>query len=258
MWFKKNWPALVAAALQAESLWKFLKWALDWRGRYDGLAATYHEIGGASAMIGYILDPPPWFYPLAFFVGLILIWWNFRRNRRNVHIHHVEVREHAGIGVGHLGTPSRGIESPPILSKTIASSDYHWQFDSQMAVEIAARLRNRTEWKDKIIIDVTPEHIWNLFRRGSTTMEGETLTRRFLNKWMVVCGPFRDVRRLPRNAMVVNFARRNDLTIVFMYFNEDSHDALELLIPNQKISVVGRVDLIKNDSLNLEDCKLVQ
>jgi tRNA_anti-like len=88
MWVKKNWPALLAIALQAESLWKFLKSAMDWRGRYDALAETYHEIGGASVVLGYILDPPPLFYPLAFFAGLILIWWNFHRNRPNVHIHH--------------------------------------------------------------------------------------------------------------------------------------------------------------------------
>jgi len=31
-------------------------------------------------MIGYVLNPPPWFYPLAFIAGLMLIWWNFRKN----------------------------------------------------------------------------------------------------------------------------------------------------------------------------------
>jgi hypothetical protein len=149
-------------------------------------------------------------------------------------------------------------ETPPIPSETIWSRDHHWQFDSQMAVAIAARLRSRPEWQDKIIVDVTPEHIWNLFRGCSTSMEGDMLTRRFLNKWMVVCGPFGNVRRLLGNIMVVRSAIRNDLAIVFMYFNEDSHDALELLIPKQKIYVVGRIDIIQSDSLNLEDCKLVQ
>jgi hypothetical protein len=81
MWFKKYWPAMLGIALQAGSIWKFIKWALDWRGRYDALAATYHETGGASAVIGYILNPPPWFYPVAFGVGFALIWWNFQRVR---------------------------------------------------------------------------------------------------------------------------------------------------------------------------------
>jgi len=81
MWFKKYWPAMLGIALQAGSIWKFIKWALDWRGRYDALAATYHETGGASAVIGYILNPPPWFYPVAFVVGFALIWWNFQRVR---------------------------------------------------------------------------------------------------------------------------------------------------------------------------------
>jgi hypothetical protein len=79
-WIRKHWPWCLALLLQVESLWRFIKWALDWRGRYDALAESYHEIGGGSAMIGYILNPPPWFYPAAFVAGLALIFWNSNRN----------------------------------------------------------------------------------------------------------------------------------------------------------------------------------
>jgi hypothetical protein len=83
MLLQKYWPWLVALLLQGESIWRFIKWILDWRGRYDALAETYHEIGGFGAVIGYILDPPPWFYPVAFLAGVILIGWNFKRNRES-------------------------------------------------------------------------------------------------------------------------------------------------------------------------------
>jgi hypothetical protein len=73
-------------SLQAENLWKLFKWALDWRGRYDSLAATYHEVGGGGVVIGYILDPPPWVYPASFVAGFVLIWWNFHRNREQANV----------------------------------------------------------------------------------------------------------------------------------------------------------------------------
>jgi hypothetical protein len=79
MWLKKYWPAVLAVAAQFPALWNFIKWLLDWRGRVDALAATYHEIGGWDAMIGYILDPPPWLYQIAFIASVLLIWLNVRR-----------------------------------------------------------------------------------------------------------------------------------------------------------------------------------
>jgi len=164
--FKRNWPVLLAVALQAESLWKLLKWALDWRGRYDSLAATYHEIGGASAVIGYILDPPPLFYPLAFFVGLILIWWNFRRNRRNVHIHHVEIREHMGIGASVSPVVVQWKDVPEAIGAFAESSllkardKWKAQFEEacEKGHEVEEQIRNiRTKFTGGHVPDDTPE-----------------------------------------------------------------------------------------------------
>jgi len=80
MGFKKHWPWLLAVLLWSAPIWKFLIWLLDWRGRIDALAETYHE-GGATAIVGYILDPPPWSTPFAICAGLILIAWDLRRNQ---------------------------------------------------------------------------------------------------------------------------------------------------------------------------------
>jgi hypothetical protein len=78
----KYWPAILGFVLQAPSLWNFFIWALDWQGRFYTLVATYHNVGGYSAMIGFILNPPPWFYPLAFGIGFILILWDVNRDKR--------------------------------------------------------------------------------------------------------------------------------------------------------------------------------
>ena len=52
MGFKKFWLLGLAGLLQFSSAWQFIKWALDWRGRYDAMGASYREIGGVDAMIG--------------------------------------------------------------------------------------------------------------------------------------------------------------------------------------------------------------
>lgn len=74
---KKHWPAILGVVLQGPSLWNLILSALDWRGRFDSLVAIYHDVGGYSVVIGFILSPPSWFYPVAFGIGLILIWWDF-------------------------------------------------------------------------------------------------------------------------------------------------------------------------------------
>jgi hypothetical protein len=135
-------------------------------------------------------------------------------------------------------------ESSPISSETTGSLDPHWQFDSQMADAIAARLRSRPEWQGKIIVDVTPEYLWNLFRER-TTRQGNKDAERFLNRWMVVCGPFGDVSRAV-------------FTTVLMYFSKEWGDQLELIMPDKKIAVVGRIESVNSNTLQLEDCELVQ
>ncbi|WP_292529243.1 hypothetical protein [Methylocystis sp.] len=74
----RKWKLLSAAIA---SLWpakQFVLWALDWRGRYDAAIQSYNDLGGWHAMIGYILNPPPWFYFPAFCVSIGLILWHFR------------------------------------------------------------------------------------------------------------------------------------------------------------------------------------
>jgi hypothetical protein len=94
VWFKKYWKSILGVAFWLGPIWDFIKWCLDWRGRIDALAASYHDLGGYHVMIAYLLNPPSWLYPPFMIAGLALIWWNFRRNRKPVHIHHVEIREH--------------------------------------------------------------------------------------------------------------------------------------------------------------------
>jgi hypothetical protein len=102
MWFKKYWKTILGVVFWLGPIWDFIKWCLDWRGRVDALATTYHDIGGYHVVLAYLLDPPSWLYPPFMLAGLALILWNFHRTPRN--IHHVEIREHVAIGAS--GSPA--------------------------------------------------------------------------------------------------------------------------------------------------------
>jgi hypothetical protein len=54
MLFKKYWKAILGFAFWLGPIWDFIKWLLDWRGRIDALAASYHDLGGYHVMIAYI------------------------------------------------------------------------------------------------------------------------------------------------------------------------------------------------------------
>src|SRR6202030_1033234 len=69
-----GWGTAAGLVLNAPGLWAALKWVLDWKGRYD---AGEGILNALSAL-------PPWFYPLALVVGLLLIWFDARRPRREI------------------------------------------------------------------------------------------------------------------------------------------------------------------------------
>jgi len=79
MLFKRYWKSILGVAFCLGPIWDFIKRSLDWRGRIDALAATYHDIGGYHVMIAYLLNPPSWLYLPFMIAGLALIWWNFQR-----------------------------------------------------------------------------------------------------------------------------------------------------------------------------------
>jgi hypothetical protein len=77
--FSRYWRLLVGFLGPAFGIFTAVKEYADWKSRYDIFAATYVDIGGWRAMIGYVMNPPAWAPLAATFVGLLLIFWHFRR-----------------------------------------------------------------------------------------------------------------------------------------------------------------------------------
>jgi hypothetical protein len=230
MWFSRNWPLVVAFLLQGESLWRLFKWALDWRGRYDALAATYHEVGGMGAVIGYILDPPAWLYPLAFVAGLVLLWWNFRRNRE---------RGNAEI-------------LPP---------------NDSFTGETPAAKPEATAKQERVFVppELTPERLFS-FYRDNTAIQAAELVKPHIGQWIKVAGTLGDVRPWTGLSSQVTFERSNipalertwlDYTTIYMYFRDAQKiDRLRILKRGDKLTVIGQINEVDAVDLRLDNCEL--
>jgi hypothetical protein len=102
------------------------------------------------------------------------------------------------------------------------------------------------------------QNIFGVLFLERTSLQGDNLARSFLNKWMVVCGPFGDVSPVLPNAKqtVVFFAFRLNPRVVFMYFDEHHLEHLEVIQQGQKIAVVGRIDSINSNTIQMKNCTL--
>jgi hypothetical protein len=56
-------------------VWQFLKWAVDWAGRYETVSSSLQKAG---EMLDYILTPPPPLTLALMVIGLGLIAWDYR------------------------------------------------------------------------------------------------------------------------------------------------------------------------------------
>ena len=82
MRFTFGLPSIAGVLFNLPSLFQFIKWVLDWRGRYD--AASSLSESGRGPMTEFLSYIPPWFYPVALIGGIVLIWWDSKRPKREI------------------------------------------------------------------------------------------------------------------------------------------------------------------------------
>jgi hypothetical protein len=81
MRFTFGFPSIAGILFNLPSIFQSIKWVLDWKGRYDA-ASSLREAGGP--MTDLLAAIPPWFYPVALFAGIGLIWWDSKRPTREI------------------------------------------------------------------------------------------------------------------------------------------------------------------------------
>jgi len=135
--------------------------------------------------------------------------------------------------------------------------------DQQSAVQPQA------DPKKKIPIDVTPEDLVGLYK-DRTDVQGGALGTIYLRKWIAVSGPLGNVFppgytgerewTKSKNTMMVTFANRglmSDLKDVFMRFNEDWFERLQVIPRNKHISVLGQIIEFDRIGVHLWNCELL-
>jgi hypothetical protein len=79
--------ALFVRVVELLGLAQVINWVaklLGWGEHVEFIANRARELGGAGPMISFLVNPPPLFGVLIVVVGLMLIWWDVRRNQAHV------------------------------------------------------------------------------------------------------------------------------------------------------------------------------
>jgi hypothetical protein len=73
----RHWRTIIGILVLFQPAWQFIKWALDWAGRFDLIASHLHDFR-AQAVLDFISNPPAWSFSPTIGAGLLLIWWDVR------------------------------------------------------------------------------------------------------------------------------------------------------------------------------------
>lgn len=75
---RRHWSFILGAISNLPSLWHTLVWLFDWGARVDFVTTKLREHGGATVILGFLLDPPPWLFLVTLPTGAALILWDLK------------------------------------------------------------------------------------------------------------------------------------------------------------------------------------
>jgi len=219
--------------------------------RYDALAATYHEVGGVDAVIGYILDPPPWFYPLAFVAGIILIWWNFHRTSEQAN---AEILPPRDIAAQHKEAVDGVVEAAKKVEELLTGK-----------TPIAKPEDIAKQERVFVPPELTPERLFS-FYQDNTSIQAAERVKPHIGQWIKVTGTLGNVRPWTGSSSQVTFEPSStpvfertwlDYTTIYMYFRDAQKiDRFKILKRGDKITVIGQLQEVDAVDLHLDNCEL--
>lgn len=80
-WISRHWVALISAVPFAVPVLKSAGWLISRAGDADFIISRSADPGWVGAMINWVIDPPGWAMIPLIIAGLLLIYWDVRRNR---------------------------------------------------------------------------------------------------------------------------------------------------------------------------------
>jgi hypothetical protein len=112
------------------------------------------------------------------------------------------------------------------------------------------------ESSSRLIVDVTPEYLMELFREH-TSIQGQRLIEPYIGKWMRVSGLLGDVSNNEYFSQVVFEHRPRTFTALYMYFRQpDRSDRLSVLPRKTKLTVLGQIERVTSMEVHLDNCEL--
>lgn len=255
---RKHWLAILAIFPNLPWIWIQVVRLFDWGARFDLTIAKLHEAGGVSGLIAFLLNPPAWSIWVTVIGGLLLIYWDTRRQRAAGTIsptHGIVAANRASIAPVVQSTPPiEPVVKAPVVEPPIARS--------HPATPLPPATPEKPP-RNFVDVHVTPEFLVGLYE-GNTALRAETLVSEQLGKWMRVSGPLGEIHpgmvmsNRERSSSLVVFASHTK-PIVYMWFSGEWIDRLALLPKNQNISVVGKIKKVVdyNATVELENCELL-
>jgi len=114
----------------------------------------------------------------------------------------------------------------------------------------------------RVIVDITPKELTGLYR-DHMTLQADRLAQDYIEKWIMVSGVINDISPCKKDGYFkVQFSSSIETIstegIVIMYFSKKWFDNLSVLKRGKKISVLGKIKLIDQLYISLDDCELIE
>jgi hypothetical protein len=105
--------------------------------------------------------------------------------------------------------------------------------------------------------DITPQFLVSLLS-GHTEVQAERLLDIYVGKWIKVSGDVSHVGKFEHGHSTVMFtSQRLEVPSIIMHFGGAWTERLSVLRLGNKINVIGRIDLVQELRIFLDDCELV-
>jgi hypothetical protein len=109
---------------------------------------------------------------------------------------------------------------------------------------------------NRVFVDATPEELLSL-GKDRTTLDRDKLTKIYIDKWLKLSGPVRNVSAYGQGA-VVTVTIGDKQQEVELLFNAQWFDRVAILMIGKNITAIGQIKTIYRMSIELKNCELME
>jgi len=113
--------------------------------------------------------------------------------------------------------------------------------------------------EERIIVNVSPEYLMNLYSEGKTSAQGDRAAAPYIGKWVKWANAINNIRVVNSNLTMVsfNFTTGTTARLVFTHFDGNWTERLEVMNIGDRITVFGQIRVIDRSEVHLWSCELI-